>query len=128
MATFLEINTQLMVLRQRREIFVHMLEYVDGPTFRSHDGKIPEKVLVTTDQTRVPESAFESVASEITNVLNSLDQQIVGIENLQVNHTAPTPVAPASQESTDGPTTPVVTAAQPVIGGRGGRRRAAQPR
>lgn len=119
MATFAEIQQQLTMLRQRREIFLHLLDHIDTSFLPGENGKDPEKVLVTDDQVRVPESAFEAVSGEITGVINQIDQAMQAIQNSQVTPATPAAPAPAApQENASGSEQPAVDP-QP----RGARRR-----
>lgn len=100
MATFAEIFQQVTTLKQRREIFLNMLEHIDTSFLPSEEGKEAAYRLVTPDQVRVPDAAFEQVSTEITSIIQQIDQQIAAIEAAQV--TAAAPPAAEPQESASG--------------------------
>lgn len=98
--TFRELQDQLNVLRFKRTILSHLVEYIDAEFLPNLD-QSPKKVLLAEDKVRVPTELFEQVSTDLTTWLKNISEEeqklLSSIVTLQSSQSQ---IAPAQNEVT----------------------------
>lgn len=71
MATFLELQTHLDALRNKRTILAHLVEHLDAQFMPELDAT-PKMVLLTETKVKVPPESFDAVATDLNSWIKAL--------------------------------------------------------
>lgn len=82
MATFREMQEQVLAARNKKEVLSHIVDYLEE-NFRS-SGSDPKRILVKDDKTAVPDSTFEEVVSELLHDVQNLDNALKSMLDAEV--------------------------------------------
>jgi hypothetical protein len=74
MATFKEIQAQVLTSQNRKEVLNHIVNYLEE-NFRPN-GADPKNFLLKEDRTPVPDEAFESVVTDLLLEVQTLDKNL----------------------------------------------------
>lgn len=84
MATFKEVQDQLVSNQRRVEIYKHLIEYITE-RFLPSEGKNPTKMLVLENRTAVPTESFEDAIEDITETIKLSQAEIDNIMGTAVS-------------------------------------------
>ena len=85
MPTFKQIQEQILVAQNRREVLNHLVDHIEE-NFRPN-GDQPKNFLLKEDKTAVPDSAFEALVKEMLEEVEQIDNHLQSIMDLEVTTT-----------------------------------------
>jgi hypothetical protein len=96
--TYQELQDRLSSLRFRQVILKHLVSVLDSDFLPALE-QPPKKVLLTDDKMRVPVEAFETVASEITELLKAIGEEESMLLSSVITVQPPQQVTPTQSET-----------------------------
>lgn len=81
MPTFSELSQQLSVLKNKKTVVEHLVQYIDT-NFMPQAGQQPTKTLLNDDKLPVPQDVIETVVTSVLVAeLNDINERITAINN-----------------------------------------------